>query len=48
MASQLVVKSLDHLVLTVKSIPATVEFYTKLLGMKHEAFRSPKDVSVER
>lgn len=48
MASKLVVKSLDHLVLTVKSIPATVDFYTKVLGMKHETFRSPKDVSIER
>ncbi|KAF2088621.1 hypothetical protein K490DRAFT_14898, partial [Saccharata proteae CBS 121410] len=30
------VHSLDHMVLTVKSIPATVEFYIKQLGMKHE------------
>jgi catechol 2,3-dioxygenase-like lactoylglutathione lyase family enzyme len=43
-----VVKALDHIVLTVRSIPATVEFYSKNLGMRHETFRSPKDVSVER
>ncbi|GAB7351571.1 hypothetical protein MBLNU459_g2194t1 [Dothideomycetes sp. NU459] len=44
----LTVKALDHVVLTVKNISATVGFYTTRLGMKHEAFRSPKDPSVER
>jgi catechol-2,3-dioxygenase len=34
------VKSIDHVVLTVKSIEATVDFYTKRLGMKHEVFTS--------
>lgn len=34
------VKAIDHVVLTVKSIPATVEFYTTRLGMKHEVFTS--------
>lgn len=48
MASKIIVKSLDHIVLTVKSIQATVNFYTQHLGMRHEAFRSPKDPSVER
>lgn len=33
------IASLDHLVLTVKSIPRTVSFYTSL-GMKHEQFPS--------
>lgn len=42
------VESLDHVVLTVKSIEATVKFYTERLGMKHEVFKSPKDTSVER
>lgn len=42
------VKSMDHVVLTVKDLDATVNFYTKYLGMKHEAFRSQKDTSVER
>jgi len=44
----LAVKSLDHIVLTVKDLDATVTFYTTILGMRHEAFRSPKDPSVER
>lgn len=48
MASMVVVKSLDHIVLTVRSIPATVAFYEKLLEMKHEVFTSPKDGDVER
>ncbi|KAK5120392.1 hypothetical protein LTR85_006331 [Meristemomyces frigidus] len=34
------VKAIDHVVLTVKSIPKTVDFYTTRLGMKHEQFVS--------
>lgn len=34
------VKSIDHVVLTVKDIPATIDFYTTRLGMKHEKFTS--------
>ncbi|MEU9129908.1 VOC family protein [Kitasatospora sp. NPDC048540] len=30
---------LDHLVLTVRDIDATVDFYTKVLGMEETAFR---------
>ena len=29
---------LDHLVLTVRDIPATIAFYTKVLGMRETAF----------
>ncbi|KAH9815706.1 Virulence protein [Teratosphaeria destructans] len=36
MAAPFAVKAIDHVVLTVKSIPQTVEFYTTRLGMKHE------------
>ncbi|OQE26304.1 hypothetical protein PENSTE_c005G03383 [Penicillium steckii] len=43
MAGRFAVKSLDHLVLTVRSIPETVAFYTTHLGMRHEVFTSPKD-----
>lgn len=32
------IDSLDHLVLTVASIPATVRFYTEALGMRVETF----------
>ncbi|KAF4311538.1 Glyoxalase/bleomycin resistance protein/dioxygenase [Botryosphaeria dothidea] len=48
MASRFAVKSIDHVVLTVRSIPATVNFYTQRLGMKHEVFTSVKDPGVER
>lgn len=48
MSSPFSVKSLDHVVLTAKSIEATVKFYTENLGTKHEVFKSPKDTSVER
>lgn len=48
MTARLAVKSLDHLVLTVRSIPEAVAFYTTNLGMRHEVFTSPKDPSVER
>jgi catechol 2,3-dioxygenase-like lactoylglutathione lyase family enzyme len=33
------IKSLDHLVLTVKDIAKTVEFYTTILGMQKEIFK---------
>ncbi|KAJ5539300.1 hypothetical protein N7513_007632 [Penicillium frequentans] len=42
------VKSLDHLVLTVRSIPDTVAFYTTHLGMRHEVFASPANPAVQR
>ncbi|KAJ5089591.1 hypothetical protein N7532_008275 [Penicillium argentinense] len=48
MTGKFAVRSLDHLVLTVRSIPETVDFYTTHLGMRHEVFTSPKDPSVER
>jgi catechol 2,3-dioxygenase-like lactoylglutathione lyase family enzyme len=40
------IASLDHLVLTVSSIPRTVSFYTSL-GMKHEQF-TPSSSSTAR
>lgn len=48
MTASFSVKSLDHVVLTVKSIEATVRFYSENLGMKYEVFTSPKDSSIER
>lgn len=41
-------KSLDHIVLTVKDLDATVKFYEENLGMKHQAFSSPKAPDVTR
>jgi len=32
------IKQIDHIVLTVKNIDKTVEFYTTILGMKKEVF----------
>lgn len=37
-----VVKSLDHIVLTVHSVQATLDFYSDVLGMTAETFSSPK------
>jgi catechol 2,3-dioxygenase-like lactoylglutathione lyase family enzyme len=34
------VKSIDHVVLTCRNIPATINFYTQRLGMRHEVFTS--------
>jgi Glyoxalase/Bleomycin resistance protein/Dioxygenase superfamily. len=48
MAAKFAVKSLDHFVLTVRSIPETVAFYTAHLGMRHEVFTSPANPSVQR
>lgn len=42
------VSSLDHLVLTVQSLPKTVQFYTEVLGMNHSVFRSPGNPGQER
>ncbi len=39
--------SLDHLVLTVRDIPATVAFYCDVLGMEVETFR-PSDGSTRQ
>jgi catechol 2,3-dioxygenase-like lactoylglutathione lyase family enzyme len=36
--SNLLIKQLDHLVLTVKNIEETVRFYESVLGMKKEIF----------
>ena len=32
------IKSLDHLVITASDLPATIDFYTRVLGMEHVAF----------
>ena len=36
------ISHLDHLVLTVKDIDKTVDFYTKVLGMKKKIFKSSR------
>lgn len=36
------IKTLDHLVLTVKDIEKTVDFYTRILGMKKEIFKDTR------
>lgn len=43
-SSPFAVQSIDHVVLTVASIQATVDFYTKHLGMTHETFVSGEGV----
>ncbi|RAK95267.1 VOC family protein [Aspergillus ibericus CBS 121593] len=48
MAAKFAIKSLDHLVLTVRSIPASIAFYTGHLGMKHEVFTSPSSPDIQR
>ncbi|KAL4780420.1 Glyoxalase/Bleomycin resistance protein/Dihydroxybiphenyl dioxygenase [Aspergillus varians] len=48
MTAPFAIKSLDHLVLTVRSIPDTVAFYTTHLGMHHEVFCSPLSPTIER
>ena len=42
------VSSLDHLVLTVTSIPATIDFYTNIMGMKHTSFSPPQSPEAPR
>jgi predicted enzyme related to lactoylglutathione lyase len=38
MSSRFSVKALDHVVLTARDVPKTIEFYTQRLGMRHEVF----------
>lgn len=42
------IKSLDHLVLTVKSVEKTIEWYTKNLGMESQSFESVANPGVKR
>jgi catechol 2,3-dioxygenase-like lactoylglutathione lyase family enzyme len=42
------IKSLDHLVLTVKSVSKTTEWYTKNLGMRSESFVSVATPDITR
>jgi catechol 2,3-dioxygenase-like lactoylglutathione lyase family enzyme len=42
------IKSLDHLVLTVASVPKTTEWYSKNLGMKSESFVSAATPDITR
>ncbi|KAL5050654.1 hypothetical protein BDW71DRAFT_172903 [Aspergillus fruticulosus] len=48
MPAPFAIKCLDHLVLTVRSIPEAVAFYTTHLGMRHEVFTSPTNPAVTR
>ena len=42
------IKALDHLVLTCKSVPSTIQWYTRYLGMKPRTFTSASDPSIKR
>lgn len=42
------VSAVDHLVLTVQSLPKTIQFYTVVLGMSHSVFRPPASPNEER
>jgi len=41
-------KCLDHIVLTVKDLSATIKFYESVLGMKHTCFSSASTPNVQR
>ena len=41
-------RSLDHLVLTVQDLDATIHFYEGVLGMKAESFSSPSSPETKR
>lgn len=43
-----IVKSLDHFVLTCASVPASISWYSRHLGMKAETFTPPSDPTVQR
>ena len=41
-------RAIDHIVLTVRSISASVTFYTTHLGMRHESFTSAASPTINR
>ena len=48
MAQRITIRSLDHLVLTCKSVSTTSLWYSKYLGMKVEKFVSSSAPNIER
>ena len=42
------INSIDHIVLTVKDINKTIDFYCNLLGMKYEEFRINNNSEVRK
>jgi catechol 2,3-dioxygenase-like lactoylglutathione lyase family enzyme len=41
-------RSLDHLVLIVKDLSATIRFYEEIMGMKHDSFSPATDPDTKR
>jgi catechol 2,3-dioxygenase-like lactoylglutathione lyase family enzyme len=37
---------IDHVVLTTRDLPACLRFYSELLGMKHETFKTPTETRI--
>ena len=37
---------IDHVVLTTRDLPACLRFYSEVLGMQHETFRTPKETRI--
>ena len=42
------INSIDHIVLTVKDINKTIDFYCNLLGMKYEEFKTNNNSEVRK
>jgi catechol 2,3-dioxygenase-like lactoylglutathione lyase family enzyme len=37
---------IDHVVLTTRDLPACLRFYSEVLGMKHETFKTPTETRI--
>ena len=37
---------IDHVVLTTRDLPACLRFYSEILGMKHETFKTPSETRI--
>jgi catechol 2,3-dioxygenase-like lactoylglutathione lyase family enzyme len=37
---------IDHVVLTTRDLPACLRFYSEILGMKHETFKTPTETRI--
>ena len=42
------IQSIDHIVMQAADMPATIKFYTKILGMTHSEFQPPTGGSVRQ
>ena len=46
--NKLGIQSIDHIVMQASDLPATIKFYTEILGMTHSEFQPPAGGAVRQ